>query len=200
MSKRRLHRVAAAGIATIAAAGMLAGCGSSSKTPSAAAGADTTTAATTTGTDTATDTGSPTTGDDGAAGDSKGGSASGSTFCQLMATGLDDDTDVIGSGDETPDQVKADVKKIRAEEEAIVKAAPTELTSDIGVLFAATDKLFAALDKVGYDYTKLDPTAFASVDTAGVTAAEAHLESYVSDKCGIDEGDDSGDASSPAAS
>ena len=49
----------------------------------------------------------------------------------------------------------------------------------------ADDALVAALDKVNYDFTKLDPTFAASFDTPAFEAAVTNVDNYLEQVCGI---------------
>jgi hypothetical protein len=66
--------------------------------------------------------------------------------------------------------------------------APSEIKKDVAILVGASDTMYAALAKAGYDYSKLTTADMAGLSSPQVTAAEQHLTAYVKGTCGIDLG------------
>jgi hypothetical protein len=64
--------------------------------------------------------------------------------------------------------------------------APSEIKKDVALLVGVSDKMYAALAKAGYDYSKLTPADMAAFSTPQVAAAEEHLTAYIKGTCGID--------------
>jgi hypothetical protein len=52
-------------------------------------------------------------------------------------------------------------------------------------LLAASDQLWAALAKAGYDYSKLVPADMTALSSPEVVAAEKRLTAYMTTTCGI---------------
>jgi len=120
----------------------------------------------------------------------------GGKFCQQVADSLNKDSAANIAGGTDPTTIKQDVQNEQGLESQILKAAPNAIKPDLVTIFGATDKLYAALAKANYDYSKLDPTSIGSLETPDVTAAEQHITSYMKDTCGIDIG--GGDSSAAA--
>ncbi len=55
-------------------------------------------------------------------------------------------------------------------------------------LFGALDQFYAALAKANYDFTKIDPSVEATLETPAVKAATDHVDAYIKNTCGIDTG------------
>lgn len=121
----------------------------------------------------------------------------GGKFCQQVADSLNKDSAANIAGGTDPTTIKQDVQNEQGLESQILKAAPNAIKPDLVTIFGATDKLYAALAKANYDYSKLDPTSISSLQSPDVTAAEQHITSYMKDTCGIDIG--GGGSSSAAA-
>jgi hypothetical protein len=64
--------------------------------------------------------------------------------------------------------------------------APSALKADVTVLNDASDSVYDALEKVGFDYSKLTATDLAALSGKDVTAAELHLTTYLAKTCGLD--------------
>jgi hypothetical protein len=92
----------------------------------------------------------------------------------------------LGAGAAT--NMEATIKQTQVIEGAVLKAAPSAIKPDLVTVFGAADKLYAALAKANYDYTKLDPTVMSVLQDPAVTAAEQRLTAYAKNTCGIDLG------------
>ena len=55
-------------------------------------------------------------------------------------------------------------------------------------LFGALDQFYAALQKANYDFTKIDPSVEAPLETPAVQQAEQNVDAYMKNTCGIDIG------------
>jgi hypothetical protein len=185
------QRVGTAGLAALAIVGLLAGC-SSKKTAASTTGSTASTspaAAAVTSAAAALPSETPT----------KVVATGGGKFCQQVADSLNKDNaaDIAGGTDATT--IKQDVQNEQALESQILKAAPNAIKPDLVTIFGTTDKLYAALAKANYDYSKLDPTSIGSLESPDVTAAEQHITSYMKDTCGIDIGGDDSSAAAEAS-
>jgi hypothetical protein len=85
-------------------------------------------------------------------------------------------------------QEKTVITKALAEGEAALSNTPSAIRPDAMIVLTALDSLYKALTAANYDYTKIDPTAVASLDSPAFKTAEAHLEAYVKTTCGISMG------------
>jgi hypothetical protein len=169
VSTTPLHRFCSIAVASLVAAGLLTGCGgktkaaaaSSASAPQAPAAASATSSVTATG---------------------------GGKFCQQVASSINQGVAAAAAAGTNSDDVKTQVQQTQALEAGVLKGAPAAIKSDLSAVFDATNKLDAALAKAGYDYSKIDPTAFAAFSSPDVVAAEQHLTSYMKSTCGIDVG------------
>jgi len=55
-------------------------------------------------------------------------------------------------------------------------------------VFDAADQFYSALAKANYDFTKVDPSMLAALETPAVKTAEQHVTDYMKNTCGIDTG------------
>jgi hypothetical protein len=173
------HRVAVMGIAALVVAGLASGCATkktksanagSVSTSSSAAGASAPAATSAAPSETATPSTVKATG--------------GGKFCQQVASAMNATAATSGGSN----NMAATIKNSQALEAAVLKAAPNAIKSDLITVFGATDKLYAALVKANYDYTKVDPTAMSDLLSPAVKTAEQHLTDYAKNTCGIDLG------------
>ncbi|HWA67952.1 MAG TPA: hypothetical protein VG899_16430 [Mycobacteriales bacterium] len=170
------------GAALIAAGCCLAGCGASS---SGGAAAGTTPAAL--GTTAAAST--PTTSSGGASTTSAGTDAS--SFCTFARTAqAQEENDSKAFTSDDPKQLAAYAAKAVSELDEFAATAPASIKPDVQTVVAGAKKVFTLLKNAGYDYHKVDPSAFASIDTPAFTKADAAIASYLADKCGINESGD----------
>jgi hypothetical protein len=66
-----------------------------------------------------------------------------------------------------------------------VAIAPSAIKSDVEVIAAADQKLFAALKQAKFVIKNVDQSALASLQTPAFTAAEKHITTYLATTCGI---------------
>jgi hypothetical protein len=168
-----MQRVGTAALAALTVVGLLSGCAAKKKTASASTAAATNSSA-------AAALPSDTT--------SKVVATGGGKFCQQVADSVNNNVAKEGVTGTDPASEKKDVQAEQALESQIVKAAPGAIKPDLVTIFGATDKLYAALAAAGYDYSKIDPTAMAALETPAVTTAETNITTYMKNTCGIDLG------------
>ncbi|MDX6246043.1 MAG: hypothetical protein QOE76_3766 [Frankiales bacterium] len=170
-------------LATTSASAATSAPTASTSTPSAStAGASTTSAA-------AAVTGAPTssasaaaTRAPAAATTTKVKATGGGDFCKTLADAVNYTNSLTGAS--LKDQ-KAQIQKSLAQGAAALGKAPSAIKPDAVVVLSAVANLLKALEAANYDYTKIDPKALAAVSSPPVTAAEAHLETYVKANCGF---------------
>jgi hypothetical protein len=158
-SPGRRALVCLAGLTLVAA-----GCGTSAKTSAASAGPTTAAAAS------------------GAAKPVK--ATGGGNFCKLMADSLN--ASRTASTGTTPADLEKSMKAARAMGDAAVGLAPSAIRGDVALLMHASDAMFDALDKAGYDYSKLSAADMSGLSSPQVAAAEKRITAYITDTCGID--------------
>ena len=104
---------------------------------------------------------------------------------------------------DAPEDAKARIKVAIADAHQALDIAPSEIKKDVALLVGVSDKMYAAVAKAGYDYSKLTPADMSAFSTSDVTAAEEHLTTYIKGTCGIDLatalGASAAEASAPAA-
>jgi hypothetical protein len=106
----------------------------------------------------------------------------GGDFCKTLADAVNYTNSLTGAS--LKDQ-KAQIQKSLAQGAAALGKAPSAIKPDAVVVLSAVANLLKALEAANYDYTKIDPKALAAVSSPPVTAAEAHLETYVKANCGF---------------
>jgi hypothetical protein len=179
------HRVAVIGIAALAVAGLV-GC-ATKKTTSAGAGVVSTSSSAASASSAAAPSTAPSTAPSDTATSSTVKATGGGKFCQQVASTINAAAARAAISGASND-LAASIKETQGIEAAVLKAAPNSIKPDLVVVFGATDKLYAALAKANYDYTKLDPAALADLQSPAVMTAEQHLNDYAKNTCGIDLG------------
>ncbi len=138
---------------------------------------------------------------DSAAGAAPVKATGGGNFCKTLASSINSQA-LYASGSSAND-TKTVIETARAGAHKALSLAPSEIKKDVAVLVAATDSMYDALAKAGYDYSKLTAADMAGLSSTDVTAAEEHLTAYVKGTCGIDLAGGasvgSSDAGTPAA-
>jgi hypothetical protein len=136
---------------------------------------------------------------DGAAGSTHAGSTlndqkvGGGHFCDVIAQSLKKPT--VSGGD-----ARAKVATARADGQRALAIAPAAIKADMTTLIAASDRMYDALDKVHYDYSKLTAADLAPMSTKDVSAAEQRLMAYTKNTCGLDLTNAAGASPTSAAS
>ena len=178
-------RVAVMGIASLVVAGLVSGC-ATKKTKSANAGsASTSSSAAATSSSAAA---APSTAPSETATSSTVKATGGGKFCQQVASSINSSVAQAAATGTGVDAIKKSVQEFRALESSVLKAAPGEIKPDLVTLFGALDQLYAGLEKANYDFTKVDPSIEAPLETPAVKAAEQKVDDYVKNTCGIDIG------------
>ena len=98
------------------------------------------------------------------------------------------------------DSIKASVQSFKSLEGSVLKSAPGAIKPDLVTLFGALDQFYSALAKANYDFTKIDPSVEAPLETPAVQKAEQDVDAYLKNTCGIDTGDDTGSSAQAQAS
>jgi len=110
----------------------------------------------------------------------------GGDFCKSLASALN--SNAITAGGTTPADLKASIQKSLQVGLAALSKAPSAIKGDVKVLIDASSKLFTALEKDNYDFTKITPADEAALTSPAVVAAEKRVSAYVKADCGIDIG------------
>jgi hypothetical protein len=108
----------------------------------------------------------------------------GGSFCKLYAASVNSATQHTSGT--APEDTKALIEVARSDAHQALNIAPSEIKKDVALLVDVSDKMYAALAKAGYDYSKLTPADMAAFSAPQVAAAEEHLTAYIKGTCGID--------------
>jgi hypothetical protein len=126
----------------------------------------------------------------------------GGKFCQQVAAEVNDSIAKDAASGTGIDSIKASVQEFQTIEGSVLKSAPSAIKPDLVTLFGALDQFYSALAKNNYDFTKIDPSVEAPLETPAVQQAEQNVDAYLKTTCGIDTGagdDASAEASASAA-
>ncbi|HZV27451.1 MAG TPA: hypothetical protein VFG00_14285 [Acidothermaceae bacterium] len=177
------HRLGTAGVAALAIVGLLAGC-SSKKTPASSTGSTPPAAAAATsaaGVAAASATAalpSP----------SKVVATGGGKFCQQVAAEVNSSVAKAAASGTGIDSIKASVQEYQSIKAGVLSSAPGAIKGDLVTLFGALDQFYGALAKVNYDFSKIDPSVEAPLETPAVQQATQNVDAYLKNTCGIDTG------------
>jgi hypothetical protein len=105
----------------------------------------------------------------------------GGNFCQLIAASANN-ASISGT---SADVIKKHVAEVQGLEQQAIDASPNSLKSDVHLLFNASNRVYAALAKVNYDYSKITATDVSALQAPGVVQAEQRLTAYVTNVCKI---------------
>ena len=200
-----LQRLGTAGLAALAIVGLLAGCSSKKTTASTTAATTATTASTAASTApaaaAATSAAGPAAASPTAAlpSPSKVVATGGGKFCQQVAAEVNDSVAKDAASGTGIDSIKASVQEFQSIESSVLKSAPNAIKPDLVTLFGALDQFYSALAKNNYDFTKIDPSVEAPLETPAVQKAEQNVDAYLKTTCGIDTGDDDSSAQAQAS-
>lgn len=86
---------------------------------------------------------------------------------------------------DSPQQLEAFENQALAALTTLTSSAPAAIKSDVAVIVAADQKLFAALKAANFNYTKLNPTTLSSLDGSALANASKGIAAYLTTKCGI---------------
>jgi hypothetical protein len=193
VSKTSVYRIGAVGVAALAIAGLLSGCSAKAKTTKTAASATSSAAASS-----AAASGSSAPAPDKATA-SAVKATGGGKFCQQVADSVNNKALQAAATGTGADSIKTSVLAFHSLEGSVLKSAPGALKPDLVTLFGALDQFYAGLAKANYDFTKVDPSVEAPLETPAVKAAEQRVDAYMKDTCGIDTGGGQSDPSAQAA-
>jgi hypothetical protein len=190
------QRLGTAGLAALALVGLLSGCNSkkaataatsSAASPSSAASAASAAAPAATSA-AAVAAASPTA---SLPSPSKVVATGGGKFCQQVAAEVNNSVAkeaASGNSADAAASIKQSIQEFNAIEGSILKSAPNAIKPDLTTLFGAVGQFYAALAKVNYDFTKVDPSVEAPLETPAVQQAETNVDNYLKNTCGIDTG------------
>jgi hypothetical protein len=105
----------------------------------------------------------------------------GGDFCTLIATATNSEKN---AGTDAA-SVKAQISAAQGQEKQALDLAPSSIKADAKLLFDASNAMYAALEKDGYDYSKLTADDMSALGTPAVAAAEKRLKAYTTDVCKI---------------
>jgi hypothetical protein len=184
VSTRSFQRLGIAGLAALTVVGLLSGCAAKKKTASAStAAASNSSAAAALPSDTP----------------SKVVATGGGKFCQQVADSVNNNVAKEAASGTGVDSIKASVQSFKSLEGSVLKSAPGAIKPDLVTLFGALDQFYSALAAANYDFTKIDPSVEAPLETPAVQAAEQHVDAYMQNTCGIDVGGNAASANPGAA-
>jgi hypothetical protein len=110
-----------------------------------------------------------------------------SSFCEkARAEESESDSDVTAFASDSPADLEKAETKALAQLPAFVDAAPAQIKGAAKTLAAADQTLFAALKAANFDFTKINPSSIAAVETPAFTQASEQIATYLSSTCGID--------------
>ena len=203
------QRLGTAGLAALAVVGLLSGCASKKKT------AATSSVATTASASAAASAGAPAATSPAATSPaaapataalpspSKVVATGGGKFCQQVASEVNNSVAQQATSTSTADAVasiKQSVQQFQSIEGSVLKSAPSSIKPDMVTLFGAIDQFYSALAKDNYDFSKIDPSVEAPLETPAVQKAEANVDAYLKNTCGIDTGADTDSSAQAQAS
>jgi len=83
-----------------------------------------------------------------------------------------------------PTALKDQLNNLKANADAYVNVAPSEIKGDVSIYINDFLKpLITALDQANYDFTKLNPTAFSSLENGKVQTALTNIGNYYASHC-----------------
>jgi hypothetical protein len=187
VTKTSICRTGAVGVAALVIAGLLSGCSAKAKTAKTAAGGTSSAAA------------APSTAPSETATSSTVKATGGGKFCQQVADSVNNKALQAAATGTGADSIKTSVQAFHSLEGSVLTSAPGALKPDLVTLFGALDQFYGALAKANYDFTKVDPSVEAPLETPAVKAAEQRVDAYMKNTCGIDTGAGQSDPSAQAA-
>ena len=85
----------------------------------------------------------------------------------------------------TPAQLRTVAQEGRTAIDQTVTAAPAEIKPDVQVVASAFGALFTELERVGFDVSRLSPSAFAALQTPEFQASTTRFQAYLPNVCGV---------------
>jgi hypothetical protein len=194
------QRLGTAGLAALAVVGLLSGCAAKKKTAATSSTGSTASAAAPAATSAAGAAAASATA--ALPSPSKVVATGGGKFCQQVAAEVNNSVAKEAASGTGVDSIKASVQEFQTIESSVLKSAPNAIKPDLVTLFGALDQFYGALAKANYDFTKIDPSVEAPLETPAVQKAEQNVDAYLKNTCGIDTGasqDSSAQAEASAA-
>jgi hypothetical protein len=115
----------------------------------------------------------------------------GGAFCAKVASSINNGVSrasALAQSGSGPDALKALYAQTRQEEQDAANSAPSAIKGDLQTIFGVSNSFFDALAAANYDFTKVDPSALAKLNTPALQAATRNVTAYVKEHCGIDLG------------
>ncbi len=122
----------------------------------------------------------------------------GGSFCTKVASSINNAVSkaaTLAQSGSGPAALKALYAQTRQQEQDAANSAPSAIKGDLQTIFGVSNAFYDALAAANYDFTKVDASALAKLNTPAVQTATQNVTTYVKDHCGIDLG-----APSPATS
>src|SRR5687768_4856528 len=104
-------------------------------------------------------------------------------YCELSKQ-YQDASDALGSN--TPEDVKKQIEFLKRALPEIIKVVPPEIKADWETLLPALTQFIQALERVGYDFTKLTEQDISMLQSPEVTAAGERIDTHGQQVCGIE--------------
>lgn len=112
--------------------------------------------------------------------------AKGGKFCSLMEKEQSYVQKIIAGNDSTDvtvQKIASDTKKLAKK---AVAAAPASIKADVATVTKASLAEVAALQKVNFDITKINPADLMKLNQPEIRTASANLTNYLVKTCGLD--------------
>jgi hypothetical protein len=116
------------------------------------------------------------------------GSEASGDYCEAFAavqTASEESAPVREGGDATPEQLEQAFADLEATFDDWQAAAPEELSADIELTTGVLRRLNDALAEVDYDLFQLDEATLAELSDPEAEAADARINAYGEEHCGI---------------
>ncbi len=110
----------------------------------------------------------------------------GGDFCKSAATQFNKAQAMISQNATDPAHLKDAVRQGRQASSSLQSEAPAQIKGDLNLLVQTANKVYDALAKANYDFTKLSPSDLQGIDDPNVTAANQRVSAYVKKSCGFD--------------
>jgi len=126
----------------------------------------------------------------------------GGDFCKSAATQFNKAQAMISQNATDPAHLRDAVRQGRQASSSLQSEAPAQIKGDLNLLVQTANKVYDALAKANYDFTKLSPSDLQGIGDPNVTAANQRVSAYVKKSCGFDLSSGTGSSSdtTPATS
>ena len=115
----------------------------------------------------------------------------GGSFCTKVANSINNAVSkaaTLAQSGSGPAALKALYAQTRQQEQDAADSAPSAIKGDLQTIFGVSNAFYDALAAANYDFTKVDESALAKLNTPAVQTATQNVTTYVKDHCGIDIG------------